>query len=69
MKSRGEPQAMDAKREKAIRERHMGHPFDDACYVLAQLDIERTAYRLDVLALKAQVESLQRSLDKQRDPG
>lgn len=60
---------MDEVRERAIRARHEGHPFDDACYVLAQLDIERAAHKLDTLTLEAEIKSLHELLDKAKGLG
>jgi hypothetical protein len=50
--------ALTEEHEERVRERHRDHPYDDACYVLAQLDIERAAHKLDRLALQAQARNL-----------
>jgi hypothetical protein len=51
--------ALSEPQERLLREKHKDHPYCDTCLVLAQLDIERAAHKLDVLAFRAQISNLQ----------
>jgi hypothetical protein len=52
-----EPKPISDAEERRLRARHADHPFCDACYVLAQLDVERAAHKLDALSFGAFVDS------------
>ena len=62
-KRAGEARVLDEGMERDIRERHKGHPYCETCYVLAQLDVERAAHKLDLLANQAQIKNLQDRCD------
>jgi hypothetical protein len=59
-----EPINLEAYEERVLRLKHKDHPYCDACKVLAQLDIERAAHALEVLAMRAQIRNLQEKLDE-----